>query len=94
MSIVDKLACQLLELSKQLAKSSKSFTLTLKTTDIYVICSSQEVDLWPETDERKKSKSEESNHDLQMRKQLLKKKLEYTTISSKPLEETNTYNNT
>ena len=40
---VDKLTSQLLELSKQLANSSKSFKLTLKTKDVNFTFSSQDV---------------------------------------------------
>ena len=40
---VDKLISQLLELSKQLATSSKSFRVTLRTKDINFTCCSQDV---------------------------------------------------
>ena len=43
MSDVDKLTSQLLELSKQLANSSKSFKLNLNTKDVNFTFSSQDV---------------------------------------------------
>ena len=47
MGDVNNLAIQLIELSKQLMNSGKSFKLNLKTKEINFTCSSQDRDLSP-----------------------------------------------
>ena len=96
---VDKLTSQLLELSKQLATSSKSFRVTLRTKDINFTCCSQDVPHPPQdeihpgaltTAKKKKTKSpSQKKRDFERRKLFLLKKLE-TTESTKASQEDNT----
>ena len=66
MSEVDKLTLELLEISKQLANSSKSFKLTLETKDINFSFSSKDRELPPKDFERTKKKSpSQKNRDFQ-----------------------------
>ena len=96
---LEKLYTQLLELSKQLANSSKSFKLTFQTKDINFTFSSQDVKhpdqdvnhAGSKTTEKKKKKSpSQKNRDSERRKLFLRKKLEQPTKSLKPSEETHT----
>ena len=89
----DQLASQLLELSKQLASSNKSFHLTLKTKDITFNFSSKDGDLplLAEKKTRKKSPSQK-NRDFQRRKTFLEKKSNFSEKSpeeNSTLEESN-----
>ena len=103
MSDVDKLTSQLLELSKQLANSNKSFKLTLKTKDInFNVCSQvahspgQDViypGALPATSKKTKKKSpSQKKRDSERRKLFLMEKLEITTKPSKTSKENNTSN--
>ena len=91
---VNKLAYQLLELSRQLATTSKSFRTTLKTDGINFSICSQDVDypgqddIHPGTKKGKKSKfPSQKKRDAHRRKLFLMKKIEETT-STKPSETT------
>ena len=75
----DLLTSQLLELSKQLASSSQSFHLTLKTKDFNFTCSSHDRNLPSKTPKGTKKKSpSQKNRDWIRRNTFLKKKLEQT----------------
>ena len=85
---VDKLTSQLLELSKQLANSSKSFKLTLKTKDVNFTFSSQDVQNPVQDDNnpgakttatRKKKSPSQKRRDTERRKLFFLKKLESTS---------------
>ena len=99
MCCADMLTSQLLELSKQLATSSKSFRVTLRTKDINSTCCSQDVPHpaqdeshpgAPTTAKKKKTKSpSQKKRDFERKKLFLLKKLE-TTESTKPSQEGNT----
>ena len=97
MGDVDQLTFQLLELSKQLANSSKSFKITLKTKDVNFTFSSQGVHnpgqddnnpgaKTPATKKKKKSPSQKKR-DTERRIFFLLKKLENTNKSTKPSED-------
>ena len=74
---VDILTSQLIELTKQLANSSKSFHLNLKTKDINFSCSSHDRNLPSMTSTRTKRKSpSQKNRDFLRRNTFLKKKME------------------
>ena len=95
MSDVNKLTFQLLELSKQLATSSKLFRITLKTEGINFSICSQDVDHpgqdknHPGVKKEKKSKSpSQKKRNAERRKSFLMKKLEETNLSTKPFEVT------
>ena len=102
---VGSLTSKLLEISKQLANSSKSFKLTLKTKDInFTFCSQEshhhpkqnETDPGAETTAKKKKKKKspsQKKRDSERRNLFLLKKSE-TTDSTKPSEENNTSGNT
>ena len=95
MCCADMLTSQLLELSKQLASSSKSFKITLKTKEIDFTFSSQD-DHHPGQDDidpgykisgRKKSKSpSQKKQDTERRHIFWIKKLENTNSLTKPSE--------
>ena len=99
---VDKLTSQLLELSKQLENSSKSFKLTLKTKDInFTVCSqvshSPGQDFinpgaLPATVKKKKKSPSQKKRDSERRKQFLMDKSEITTEPLKPFKENKTSN--
>ena len=90
---VDKLATKLLELSKQLANSSKSFHLTLKTDDINFSCSSKDRDLPLQTAKRIKKKSpSQKNRDHQRRKTFLEQKSDKSTSDKSKKEESDDEN--
>ena len=83
------LATQLLELSKQLASSGKSFKLTLNMKHISFTCSSQGSDLPANTTKRIKKKSPSTkNRDSLRRNTFLEKKMEQTNNMSNSPEET------
>ena len=96
MGDVDQLTFQLLELSKQLANSSKSFKITLKTKDINFTFSSQGVHNPGQYDnnpgaktsatKKKKKSPSQKKRDTERRKFFLLKKLENTNSSSNPSE--------
>ena len=87
---VDKLTSQLLEISKQLASSSKSFHFTLKTKDVDFTFSSKDRDYPSKDPEKPKKKSpSQKNRDFERRKQFLEKKLNESNFTKKPLENTN-----
>ena len=92
---VNQLASQLLELSKQLATSSKSFKITLRTEGInFSICSQDclhpgQDEHHPGSKKEKKSKSpSQKKRDAERRKSFLMKKLEDTNSLIKPSEAT------
>ena len=97
MGDVDQLTFQLLELSKQLANSSKSFKITLKTKDINFTFSSQGVHNPGQDDnnpgakisatKKKKKSPSQKKRDTERRKFFLLKKLENTNKSTKPSED-------
>ena len=86
MCCADMLTSQLLELSKQLATSSKSFRVTLRTKDINFTCCSKDVPHpaqveihpgAPTTAKKKKTKpASQKKQDFERRKLFLLKKLE------------------
>ena len=87
MGEVDKLTSQLLEISKQLASSSKSFKFTLKTKDISFSFCSKDRDLPSEDAEKNKRKSpSQKNRDFKRRKHFLEKKLDESNSANKPCE--------
>ena len=87
MGEVDKLTSQLLEISKQLASSSKSFKFTLKTKDISFSFCSKDRDLPSEDAEKNKRKSpSQKNRDFKRRKHFLEKKLDESNSANKPSE--------
>ena len=77
---VNNLASQLLELSKQLMNSSKSFKLTLKTKDVNFTCSSQDRDLSSKEIRIKTISPSQKKRDFHRKKPFLKKKFKYPTF--------------
>ena len=87
---VNQLASQLLELSKQLATSSKSFRITLRTEGInFSICSQDDNHHGSKREKKSKSPSQKKR-DAERRRTYLMKKLEDTNLSAKRTEDTNT----
>ena len=90
---VDKLTTQLLESSKQLAGSRKTFQLTLKTKDIFFSFTSQEKDVNHQASGKVKIKSpNQKMRDFKRRQLFLKKKLDTSTISTKLSDQSYTNN--
>ena len=85
---------QLLEISKQLATSPRSFKLIFKTKDIDFSFSSQGKDDNPKHPGHEKKKSpNQKQRDFQRRKQFLEKKLEKSNLSLKICDDDNTVKN-
>ena len=86
---VDKITSQLLEISKQLASSSKSFHFTLKTKDVNFSFSSKDRDYPSKDPEKPKKKSpSQKNRDFERRKQFLEKKSDESSFTKKLSENT------
>lgn len=85
---------QLLEITKQLATSTRSFTLTFKTKDVDFSFSSQGKDNNPKHPGHEKKKSpSQKKRDFQRRKQFLEKKLEKSNLSLKVCDDDNAVKN-
>ena len=85
---------QLLEISKQLATSPRSFTVTFKTKDIDFSFSSQGKDDNPKHPGHEKKKSpSQKKRDFQRRKHFLENKLEKSNLSLKICDDDNTVMN-
>ena len=81
---VDNVTSQLLEISKQLAISTRSFTLTFKTKDIDFSFSSQGKEKDPKHPGHEKKKSpSQKKCDFHRRKQFLEKKMDKSNLSLK-----------
>ena len=93
MSEADKLTLQLLEISKQLANSNKSFKLTLETKDISFSFSSKDRDLPPKDFKRTKKKYPSQKNRYFLRTKLfLEKRLDQSNSTKNQSEKINVDN--